>query len=149
MSKEETYEAGSGGDVVKDEDFERLVEHGDDPYDPAQEGPDSVREASFPTRKDPYPLRDSTLATRDAGIYAEDESGLNKPLEELAEPEGDIDTGVDTEKRFQGYMAQSHRRGRSPEGKRKSAEKASELYEKMTGHPLEINEQGEVVVEKP
>ncbi|KAJ3335205.1 hypothetical protein HDU93_006195 [Gonapodya sp. JEL0774] len=93
------------------------------------------------TRKDPPKLRESSKTA--PGAFAEDETPESE--------ESLLGTGDSREpsRRVETLVAASHRKGRTEEEKRKSAEKASELYEKETGYPLEINEKGEVVTGPP
>lgn len=104
-------------------------------------------------KHEPYNFRESTQR-----IMEEEEHGKKlyaNPL--LQDEEGDVgEAGEDKEndersidRRVVSLVSGSHRKGRSADEKRSSAEKASELYEKMTGHPLEINESGEVVTGPP
>lgn len=55
------------------------------------------------------------------------------------------DTDIDASKQLSSLVAASHRQSSNVASKKQSAEKASELHEKITGDPLEINETGEVL----
>jgi hypothetical protein len=52
----------------------------------------------------------------------------------------------DIKRRLSALVAASHRKNRTSEKKRESAEKASVLHQEVTGFPLEINDDGEVIV---
>jgi hypothetical protein len=125
-------------DVIQDEEYEQFVKHGNEDFVPEEEAtPDAPLQ---------HELRESSVHPK-PGQYAEDES-----LMETEEPQfGRDDTKKEMEskdRRLASLVAASHRKNRTPEAKRASAEKASQLEEEMTGSPLEINEQGEVVVEE-
>ncbi|CAG8582807.1 542_t:CDS:2 [Acaulospora morrowiae] len=126
--------------AVNDELYEQVVVHGDEEYDPSKD--ESVSGDTIPSRSTPPSLRPSTIKTRDAeGIYEEDEDSFEKGP---SLTEGDNDE-VDTSRKLTSLVSASHRTGRTSEAKRQSAEKASALHEQITGSPLEINEEGEVV----
>ncbi|KXS14522.1 hypothetical protein M427DRAFT_338413 [Gonapodya prolifera JEL478] len=121
------------GGVVKDDSYILNEEEGGEEYTPDQD--------SDETRAEPPELRESSKTA--PGTFAEDES---------PESEDKIlgkNDGREASRRVEALVAASHRKGRTEEEKRKSAEKASELYEEETGYPLEINKKGEVVTGPP
>ncbi|CAJ0747843.1 11876_t:CDS:10 [Entrophospora sp. SA101] len=158
--------------VVKDELYERVVEHGDEEYDPKQdiveqdieepevEGQDveeqEVEEQDVEEDEEmdlnpdknlsPPTLRPTTYAVgQTEGYYSEDTNELGGGPELIAEANDRDDK--DESRQLTSLVAASHRKDRPPEAKRESAIKASSLYQNLTGQPLEINEGGEVVTD--
>ncbi|RIA93875.1 hypothetical protein C1645_803836 [Glomus cerebriforme] len=139
--------------VVKDEFYVQNVEHGGDEYDPQQdldeeeteyEDKNLVNEDINELNPDktmlPQKLRNSTYdIAQSQGYYNEGDET------ESDVTGGEIQGGKDASKQLSSLIAASHRKGRTPEKKRESALKASELHEQITGHPLEINNEGEVL----
>jgi hypothetical protein len=128
-------------EVIEDEEYTQFVQRGNEDFVPEDED-----EAKPDTPELQHELREASVHPKE-GQYAEDES-----LMETEEPlYGKDDTGRGSEsadRRIASLVAASHRKNRPPEAKRESALKASKLEEEVTGEPLEINEQGEVVVEE-
>ncbi|CAG8650661.1 11156_t:CDS:2 [Funneliformis caledonium] len=123
--------------AVKDEFYIQNIEHGDEDYDPRKDYDVSEPVDLNPNQVDPHELRESTKAiAQTEGFY--DEGGDSGPA---------ITDDSDTSRKLSSLVAASHREERRPEDKQKSAMKASEMHENITGHPLEINDQGEVVTE--
>ncbi|TPX63381.1 hypothetical protein SpCBS45565_g06638 [Spizellomyces sp. 'palustris'] len=127
---DETYQSEPG--VVKDELYSEIVEHGDEEFKPP-EGEDQ------PAPGHKYNLRHA----KPGGSY--DEALDQEPFENVDDQLSKGGT-TDIDRRVASYVARSHD-PRPPEDHWKSALKASEIYETVTGHPLEINEKGEVVTE--
>ncbi|KAJ3090118.1 hypothetical protein HK102_004630 [Quaeritorhiza haematococci] len=132
-------------DIIKDDQYELLEEHGDEEYTPDQESEETIsKKGTEPTRKELPNLRDSTWKTREeVGKYAEDEREV--PREDVLGPEEE----KDTQRRLSSLIAASHRQGRTPDERRKSAEEASKLHVKLTGYPLAIDEEGRVLAGEP
>ncbi|KAG9286920.1 hypothetical protein G9A89_000049 [Geosiphon pyriformis] len=129
--------------VVKDDLYILNEEHGHEEYDPNQQSEEPID--LTPTRKTPPILRESTVATREnPGIFAEGEDEFEEGPSLTAK---DSEKNPDSSRQLSSLVAASHRVGRSPDAKRASAEKASALHEEITGQPLEINEEGEVVTD--
>ncbi|CAG8564461.1 7252_t:CDS:2 [Ambispora gerdemannii] len=145
MSKQDAYEEEG---VVKDENYIINEEHGSDEYDPVKLG--DLEKPVDPNEIQPldHNLRESTKIVRETpGLFAEDESGFDQEGRPL--PVADDEKEKDTSRQLSSLVAASHRVGRDEASKRASAEKASELHEKVTGQPLEINAKGEVETDTP
>ncbi|KAI8381309.1 uncharacterized protein BYT42DRAFT_300883 [Radiomyces spectabilis] len=91
-----------------------------------------------------YDLRESTEATENSHEYDESKMFGDAPAFSMDEPNAD----KDVTRLIQGEVAASHRQDRSPEQRAKSAQKASDNYEQLTGSPLEIDKEGRVVEDK-
>ncbi|CAG8734802.1 42365_t:CDS:2 [Gigaspora margarita] len=142
-SNDREYSTKEG--VVKDPLYEEIVKHGDEAYEPPKEPEESSEPeiTADPATKSPPELRPSTLATRDAkGLYEEQENEGDIPVTGGAVSD---DTDIDASKQLSSLVAASHRQSSNVASKKQSAEKASELHEKITGDPLEISETGEVL----
>ncbi|CAI2189079.1 637_t:CDS:2 [Funneliformis geosporum] len=134
-SSNQDYSTEEG--AVKDEFYIKNIEHGDEEYDPRPDYDVSEPVDMNPNQLPPHKLRDSTEAiSQTEGFYNEGE-----------DTGPSIEGESDTSRKLSSLVAASHREERRPEDKQKSAMKASELHENITGHPLEINDQGEVVTE--
>ncbi len=128
-------------DVANDEDYQFIKKHGNEDFVPEDE------EEAIPEPPElQHELRESSMHPKE-GTYREDES-----LMETEEPlygKADTERGTESaDRKIASLVGASHRKNRTPEAKRVSAEKASKLEEEQSGSPLEINEQGEVVVEE-
>ncbi|KAL1928444.1 hypothetical protein VTP01DRAFT_2800 [Rhizomucor pusillus] len=76
------------------------------------------------------------------GLYNEDRLyGEGEPAKPRAYDDRDIENRVRSE------VAASHRQDRSKESRQASAKRASDMYQKVVGEPLEVDEQGRVVTE--
>jgi len=141
--------------IVEDEFYVRNEEHGGDEYDPRQDMEEEETEDNFDVvEEDPADLdqnatiepkrfRDSTYnIAQKKGFYDENEAGVTGTGGEISEQS--VVRDKDASRQLSSLVAASHRKNRAPEQKRQSALKASEFHEKVTGHPLKINEEGEV-----
>jgi len=154
--------------VVKDEDYVRNEEHGDEAYvpdeeeeQPGQQEVEQEEEKQDQSNKSAdvrYDFRDSTrhqMEDEKKGIhpYEEKDTDANKDNPSVTGdptstmPFQSSDQSLD--RKIVSLVSASHRKGRTPEERRQSAEKASQLYEQMTGSPLEINDDGAIVTGPP
>lgn len=74
---------------------------------------------------------------KEEGRYSEDEA---------PEDRYEAEEERDTQRRLSSLIAASHRSARTPADRRRSAEKASELHQQLVGYPLEIDNEGRVIV---
>ncbi|CAB4392144.1 hypothetical protein RhiirA5_350245 [Rhizophagus irregularis] len=150
MTDQSPYPEEEG--IVKDEFYVQNEEHGGDEYDPRQDMEEEETEDNVDVvEEDPADLdqnatiepkrfRDSTYnIAQKKGFYYENETDVTGG--EVSEQSV---RDKDASRQLSSLVAASHRKNRAPEQKRQSALKASELHEKVTGHPLKINEEGEV-----
>ncbi|RGB29411.1 hypothetical protein C1646_713637 [Rhizophagus diaphanus] len=150
MTDQSPYPEEEG--IVKDEFYVQNEEHGGDEYDPRQdmEEEEETEDTTDVVEEDPADLdqnatiepkrfRDSTYnIAQKKGFYDENENEADVTGGDVSEQ------SVNKDRQLSSLVAASHRKNRAPEQKRQSALKASELHEKVTGHPLKINEEGEV-----
>ncbi|GBC06786.1 hypothetical protein RclHR1_07040009 [Rhizophagus clarus] len=153
MTDRDPYQEEEG--IVKDEFYVQNEERGGDEYDPQKDmeeeaetednDVDVVEEDTADLEQnatiEPKRFRDSTYnITQKEGYYDENENETDVGGE-VSEQSG---RDRDASRQLSSLIAASHRKNRAPEKKRQSALKASELHEQITGHPLEISEDGEV-----